>query len=129
MTRPPTLKLDPATTPTLADPPQGQMWQCSDCAHGATLPENAWYHRIQTGHGAPTLMPLVLDFRMENLSAGDVVLTASLRKKLRRALGALRQLCEEPDVSQRTHTVYMHLPAKPERQAIQALIKLVEDKS
>jgi hypothetical protein len=33
-------------------------WKCPDCDHRASLGGNAGYHVTQTGHGAPTCVPL-----------------------------------------------------------------------
>lgn len=121
-------KLDPATTPKPADPPAGQMWQCPDCKSGASLPENAWFHRLKTGHGEPTLAPLPPGPRNVILEPGDVVIDVGLRKRLRRALGPLRECSRDPEGGH-TQTVYMHLPAKPDRDAIKALIRLIEDEA
>lgn len=41
--------------------PDGYAFSCPDCKHWASLGGNAAYHRSQTDHGDPVLVPLKLE--------------------------------------------------------------------
>lgn len=38
--------------------PEGQCYKCPDCRHWASLEDNAAWHRHESGHALPYLMPL-----------------------------------------------------------------------